>query len=90
MQPQAEGLQVPGGPRQARELARRTRLRLDRTERVANSLGKLAGVVARLNQELEHDVKVRCSRHSAGCCQHCQFHIQRQRLRAVGVHGTLR
>ena len=44
---------------QARDLERRTGIRLDRTERVANSLGKLAGVVTRLNQELQHDVKVR-------------------------------
>ena len=44
---------------QARELARHHGVRLDRTERVANSLGKLAGTVTRFNAELAHDVKVR-------------------------------
>ena len=43
---------------QAREIARRTGICLDRTERVANSLGKLAGMVTRLNAELQNDVKV--------------------------------
>ena len=49
---------------QARELARRHGMRLDRTERVANSLGKLAGTVTRFNAELAHDVKVRSASRS--------------------------
>ncbi len=34
-------------------------MHLDRTERVANSLGKLAGMVTQLNEQLQNDVKVR-------------------------------
>ena len=57
--PRWENCQSLGIARQARDIARRTGVRLDRTERVANSLGKLAGMVTRLNDELRNDVKVR-------------------------------